>query len=90
MAEAKKPSHPQEPRPPAQIRYQHIMDADGKVMATVDTKNNSIEYISDPKKVVERVILLSNSLAGECQHQIQALNDASKDCSKIKPNHQPK
>lgn len=41
---------------PPQPRWQHLQDKDGRILATVDNKDGSIEYKEDPKKVVEFLI----------------------------------
>ena len=54
-------------------RFRHIQDADNKILATLDTKENKIEYKEDPKKVVEELIKIVDATVAECNKQLTAV-----------------
>lgn len=58
-------------------RYRHIMDSDGKLLATIDGKDGSIDYKEDPKKVVEFLVKAIEQIA-QAQQQAQAAAIAPK------------
>lgn len=62
----------------APIRYRHIQDQDGKILATIDTKNGTIDYKESPKVVVEQLIKIADGLSQSCQAQLAALKKQSK------------
>lgn len=55
--------------PPIQpaLRYRHIQDAEGKILATIDLKDSSVDYKEDPKKVVPILISILDSVSAQCQ-----------------------
>lgn len=50
-----------------QIRFRHVQDNDGRLLATIDIKDGSIEFKEDPKKVVTILVSVVDNLAGELQ-----------------------
>ncbi len=53
-------------------RWKHLQDADGKILATIDSKDGSIEYKEDAKKLVPLLLQAIDNLAKECAMQKQA------------------
>lgn len=73
------------PKAPAAPRYRHIQDPDGKVLATIDTKDGSIDYKEDAKKIVPLLVGFADRVVLECQ---KALNE--KEQKAEKPKKEPK
>jgi len=45
------------------LRYRHIQDQEGKILATIDIKSGDIDYKEDPKKVVPVLIGIVDQLS---------------------------
>lgn len=55
------------------LRYRHIQDADGKILATLDTKTGKIDFKEDPKKSVEVLIQLVDVITRQCDQKVSEL-----------------
>lgn len=60
------------------LRYRHIQDGEGKILATLDIKEDSIEYKDDPKKVVPLLIAVIDQISAQCQEQVNIAKEESK------------
>ena len=56
-----------EPQKPTIPRYRHVQDHEGKILATIDSTDGSIEYKADPKSVVSELIKIVDAVAAQCQ-----------------------
>lgn len=65
-AEAAK--NPSEAKGPS--RYSHILDDDGSILLTVDSKENKVDLKKDPKETVTKLIQLLNRISQEAKREI--------------------
>lgn len=54
-------------------RYSHIMSDDGSVLATIDSKNGSIEHKTSAKVTADRLMRLYESLLANCNKAVSDL-----------------
>lgn len=75
LSEPTKPVAPAPQPPQAQgPRWRQIQDADGKVLATLDTKDNSMEFLqSCEKQVVPALLAEINRVVVQCNTEINRL-----------------
>ena len=59
---------PEAPKPHP-IRYRHIQDHEGKILATIDATDGSIAYNAEPKEVVSELIKIVDAVAAQCQQK---------------------
>lgn len=70
---ADKVPFPSEKPRPTSPRWQHIMDKDNKILATIDTKDGSIEYKVKPEEVVRTLLDAYGNLQKNCNNAIANL-----------------
>lgn len=63
-ADSKKPP---EAKSQPTIRFRHIQDPTGKILATIDSNDQTIEYKVDPKEVVSEMVRILDVVSAECQ-----------------------
>lgn len=76
--EKPKDAVPPSPAAPTIPRFQHLQDADGRILMTRDNKEKTIDYKADPKKIVDQLLSDLDNLGAACQKKIQEILEPKK------------
>lgn len=59
------------PVAPVAPRYRHVQDADGKILATIDTKDNSIDFKASREDAFRALLTILDNVVLECNKALR-------------------